>query len=205
MLIWHSPCPSYYDSGDLYPSEGDREIIETAIDGVPDRVREVGLVRFRAYGICILIVVSTVLFSSVVLSQEIKKKNVQRRNKTLSTPLQVFKGIERAWRNRDAEALSKYTGASRVFLNVRGMERADGYFSKPQFYFLFKKYYKANKHQRFIFVKYHNLERPDRKVYGIASRSYKNVRSGRLFQDKVYVTLKREGERWVLAEIKSTW
>ena len=151
-----------------------------------------------------LIVVISVLFSSVVLSQEIKKKqNIQIRKKEPNTPPPVFKGIERAWQKGDAEALSKYTGKSKILLNVRGMEQASGYFSKPQFYFLFKNLFKVNRHERFVFVKYHNLERPDRKVYGIANRSYKNVRSGRLFQDKVYVTLKREGEEWVLVEIKS--
>ena len=51
---------------------------------------------------------------------------------------------------------------------------------------------------------FHNLDKPGRKVYGIAYRSYKNIRSDKVFQDKVYVTLKKEGAGWVVAEITTT-
>ncbi len=57
----------------------------------------------------------------------------------------------------------------------------------------------------FQFVKYHNIEKQDRRIYGIAQRSYRVKQNGGLFKDKVYVTLVREGSRWAVAEIKSTW
>jgi hypothetical protein len=54
-------------------------------------------------------------------------------------------------------------------------------------------------------VKYHNLEKQGSRVYGMALRSYKSNQSGGLYQDRVYVTLAREGSRWAVTEIKSTW
>jgi len=122
----------------------------------------------------------------------------------VDSPMPVFKGIENAWKNADSEKLSRYAGEARIYLNVEGMEKEPGYFSKSQFYYLFKKMFTNNRQTKFEFVRYHNIDRSDRKVFGIAHRNYKNSRSGKLFQDKVYVTLKKEGERWVVAEIKTT-
>lgn len=120
------------------------------------------------------------------------------------SPMRIFKGIENAWKNADSEKLSGYAGESRIYLKVEGMEKDPGYFSKSQFYYLFKKMFVNNRQTKFEFVRYHNIDRSDRKVFGIAYRNYKNSRSGKLFQDKVYVTLKKEGTRWVVAEIKTT-
>ena len=117
----------------------------------------------------------------------------------------IFKGIERAWRNGDAGALAEYVGDQRVYLRVRGLGEEGGHYSKPQLYYLFKRMFKTTKLKRFEFVKFHNSGSKARKVYGTAYRSFENTSSGRLFQDKVYVTLKLEGERWVVSEIKSTW
>jgi hypothetical protein len=117
----------------------------------------------------------------------------------------IFKGIERAWRSGDAGALSGFVGEQRVYLRVRGLGEEGGHFSKPQLYYLFKRMFKTTKLKRFEFVKFHNSGSKARKVYGTAYRSFENTSSGRLFQDKVYVTLKLEGERWVVSEIKSTW
>jgi hypothetical protein len=119
-------------------------------------------------------------------------------------PRPVFNGIEKAWREANADAMAAYAGDSKIYLSVAGVERDSGFFSKSQFKYLFKKMFRNYRQTKFEFVRYHNIDRSDRKVYGIAHRNYKNSRSGRLVQDKVYVTLKREGTRWVVAEIKST-
>ena len=43
-----------------------------------------------------------------------------------------------------------------------------------------------------------------RRVYAIAYRSCKIMRTDKVFQDKVYITLGREGRDWVVTEIKTT-
>ncbi len=136
-------------------------------------------------------------------AQEIKKHD--SRSPQSDTPLAVLKGIERAWNREDAQKISGYAGGSKIFLEVRGIGHRGGYFSRSQVYYMFKNMFKANKHMKLEFVKFHTPDNPDRRVYGIARRSYKNNRSGRLYQDKVYVTLRKEESRWVVAEIKSTW
>ena len=120
------------------------------------------------------------------------------------SPMRIFKGIETAWKSADSEKLSGYAGESRIYLKVEGMDKDPGFFSKSQVYYLFKTMFANYRQTKFEFVRYHNVDRSDRKVFGIAHRNYKNSRSGKLFQDKVYVTLKKEGKRWVVAEIKTT-
>ena len=123
---------------------------------------------------------------------------------TTQDPLKVFKGIERAWQRENADGIAGYAGSGRVYLDVRGIGKKGGYYSRSQVKYLFKDMFKADDQVKFEFVKFHNLEEPDRKVHGIAYRSCKNHRSGKVFQDKVYVTLGREGSGWVVAEIKTT-
>lgn len=119
-------------------------------------------------------------------------------------PLKVFKGIERAWNGGDAASIASFVGEGRVSIDVRGIGQRGGEFSRSQVLFLFRKMFESDEQTKFEFVKFHNLDKPDRKVFGIAYRSYKNIRSGKVYQDKVYVTLGREGPGWVVAEIKTT-
>jgi len=120
-------------------------------------------------------------------------------------PLLVFKSIERAWQAGNAQALANLGTESRVFLEIRGIEQRGGYFTRPQVFFLFKDMFASTSQASFTFVRYHNLEKQDARIYGMALRSYKDNRSGGLYKDKVFVTLVREGSRWAVAEIKSTW
>lgn len=154
---------------------------------------------------CIVIAAVFALCVAVPAAPQAKGRRVKKIkiDKNKLSPLSTFKQIERAWRKADAEVLSAHTSNSRVFLRLKGINRKEGYFSRPQAYFLLKNMFEANRQVKFEFVKYHKLENINRKVYGIADRSYKNISNGRLFRDKVYVTLKREGEKWVVAEIKS--
>jgi ribosomal protein L35AE/L33A len=118
-------------------------------------------------------------------------------------PLKVFKGIERAWSGGDAAGIAAFVGEGRVSIDVRGIGQRGGEFSRSQVLYLFRRMFESDKQTKFEFVKFHNLDKPDRKVFGIAYRSYKNNRSGKVYQDKVYVTLGREGPGWVVAEIKT--
>lgn len=132
------------------------------------------------------------------------KDKVDRAGKSYDEPLPVFKGLERAWGRGDAEKISRLIGGNKIFLDVRGIGRKGGYFSRSQARFLFKRMFETATPRKFKFTKYHNLDKPGRRVHGVARRSYKNVRNGRLFQDTVYVTLCREGRGWVVSEIKTT-
>lgn len=117
----------------------------------------------------------------------------------------VFSGIESAWRAGDARRLAAFAGDTKVLLNVRGLGEKGGYYSRSQVFYLFQGMFKSTRHKRFDFVKFHDVGERSSKIYGIAHRNYENTSSGRLFQDKVYVTLKREGKRWVVTEMKSAW
>jgi hypothetical protein len=120
-------------------------------------------------------------------------------------PLMVFRNIEKAWQSGNAQALAGLLSESRVFMEIRGIDRRGGYFTKPQVLYIFKDLFVATKQTAFTFVKFHNLEKQDSRIYGMALRSYKINQSGGLYKDKVYVTLVKEGSRWAVAEIKSTW
>ena len=159
------------------------------------------LIRLTAASIAI-----PVLLAAAPSFSQDKREIPKKDEKTIKVqdPLKVFKGIERAWQKENADGIASYAGKGRVFLDVRGIGKKGGYYSKSQVRYLFKDMFKADDQLKFKFVKFHNLEEPDRKVYGIAYRSCKNHRSGKVFQDKVYVTLGREGSAWVVAEIKTT-
>lgn len=120
-------------------------------------------------------------------------------------PLLVFRSFEKAWREGNAQALSTLASDSPILVEIRGIERRGGFFTKAQLLYVMKDLFGGTSQLSFEFVKYHNIERQDRRVYGIAQRSYRVKQNGGLYKDKVYVTLVREGARWAVAEIKSTW
>lgn len=159
--------------------------------------------RARRLTIAILAVL---LFAGASISaQELRKREAVPVADIDEEPLIVFRNIERAWQSGDAQALAGFLSESRVFMEIRGIDRRGGYFSKPQVLYIFKDLFVATKQTAFTFVKFHNLEKQDSRIYGMALRSYKINQSGGLYKDKVYVTLVKEGSRWAVAEIKSTW
>ena len=158
--------------------------------------------RFRFVGIVLLVV--TIACADAVGQRVIRKGGKRRGTALKGSPLATFKGIEKAWAKEDARALARYAGEGKVFVNVMGIGQRGGYFSRPQVHYLFKRMFKTYAHTKFKFVKYHNLDKPDGRVYGIAHRSYRNNSKGKVYQDKVYVTLSSDGEVWVVDEIKTT-
>jgi len=146
-----------------------------------------------------------ILVSASAPSQEARRAAKVGETDIGEEPLVIFQNIEKAWQSGNAQHLASLASESRVYLEIRGSERRGGYFTKPQVFYIFKDMFASMKQTSFTFVKYHNLEKQDRRIYGMALRRYKSNRSGGLYQDKVYVTLVKEGSRWVMAEIKSTW
>ena len=135
--------------------------------------------------------------------QDRRKKPKKTISAMPKDPEVVFRGIESAWRTGNAQKLAAYAGRSKVLLNVRGLGEKGGYYSKSQVFYLFKDMFKSTKHKRFDFVRFHDVGKSSQKIYGVAHRNYEVVSNGRLFQDKIIVTLKLEGNRWVVSEMKS--
>jgi len=166
------------------------------------------ITRIRGISISLLAVL---LFAFAPASaQEARKQEVRKGDPLPAAeigdePLIVFRNIEKAWQAGNAQALAGLLSESRVFMEIRGIDRRGGYFTKPQMLYIFKDLFVNTTQTTFTFVKYHNLEKQDARVYGMAMRSYKINQGGGLYKDKVYVTLVREGSRWAVAEIKSTW
>ena len=145
------------------------------------------------------------LFVSAAAAQETRKSEAIPEANIDDEPLRVFRSVEKAWQAGNARALAGLLSESRIFMEIRGIDRRGGYFTKPQILYIFQDLFVSTKQTDFTFVKFHNLEKQDSRIYGMALRSYKNNRSGGLYKDKVYVTLVKEGSRWAVAEIKSTW
>lgn len=162
------------------------------------------MTRYRA--ILILLLATIVVLSPGASSGQDRRKKPKVPVKAVpKDPKIVFRGIESAWRTGDAQRLASFAGDSKVLLNVRGLGEKGGYYSRSQVFYLFKGMFKSTKHKKFDFVKFHDVGARSSKIYGIAHRNYENVSNGRLFQDKIYVTLKLEGKRWVISEMKSAW
>ena len=165
--------------------------------------------KIRAYNVALSLVAVLVLMSASSAAQTDSVTRdppiPSKRGAVEKRPLDVFKRVERAWMSGNAQALADLASDSKVLVKIRGMERRGEYFTKPQLYYIFKGIFESTSQTSFAFVKYHNLEKQGSRVYGMALRSYKSNQSGGLYQDRVYVTLAREGSRWAVTEIKSTW
>jgi hypothetical protein len=118
-------------------------------------------------------------------------------------PLSIFADIERGWKGGKEEPLLRHFGQRKVAISIGGAGPKGGYFSKSQSHYLFKDLFKYTITKKFEFTQYRNIHNGNRKVYAVAEREYKRRDDGRLFKDKIYVSLQRENERWVISEIKS--
>lgn len=159
----------------------------------------------RACSISVALLAVLLVAGASISAQELRKGEIVSDIEIDEEPLMVFRNIEKAWRAGNAQALSGLLSESRIFMEIRGIDRRGGYFTKPQVLYIFKDLFVTTKQTAFTFVKFHNLEKQDSRIYGMAQRSYRINKSGGLYKDKVYVTLVKEGSRWAVAEIKSTW
>jgi len=163
------------------------------------------MLQRRACNMLIPLFAALTLASAPITSQDVRKDSEVQVIDVTEEPLVVFRSVEKAWQAGDAQALAGLASESKVFIKIRGIERRGEYFTKPQIFYIFKGMFASTSQTSFAFVKYHNLEKQDSRVYGMALRSYKSNRSGGLYKDTVYVTLAKEGSRWAITEIKSTW
>ena len=118
-------------------------------------------------------------------------------------PIAVFADVEAGWKGEQAQQILRHFGKGKVSISIEGSSPTGGQFSRNQSYYLFQDLFKYTITQRFQFVQYRHVTDGRDNVYAVAERSYKRNDDGRLFKDKIYVSLQREGDRWVISEIKS--
>jgi len=104
----------------------------------------VRLIRLTAASIAI-----PVLLAAVPSFSQDKKKGKDREIEKeepavkVQDPLKVFKGIEKAWQKENADGIALYAGGGRVFLDVRGIGKKGGYYSRAQVKYLFRDMFKV--------------------------------------------------------------
>ncbi len=118
-------------------------------------------------------------------------------------PIAVFADIEQGWKNEDVQQILRHYGKGKVAISIEGSSPTGGQFSRNQSYYLFQDLFKYTITEKFQFVQYRHVTDGRDNVYAVAERNYKRNDDGRLFKDKIYVSLRLEDGRWVVAEIKS--
>lgn len=118
-------------------------------------------------------------------------------------PIGVFADIEEGWKRENVGLITQHFGGKKVAISIDGIGPAGGSFSRSQSHYLFKDLFEYTITEKFQFVQYRNVTDGKVEVYAVAERSYKRNDDGRLFRDKIYVSLQQEDNRWVISEIKS--
>lgn len=131
-------------------------------------------------------------------------KKESKKTEKVGGPMGVFSDIERGWRNNDVDAILQHFGKSKVSISIEGTGPSGGKFSKSQSYYLLKDLFKYTITKKFEFVQYRKPSESGRTSFAVAERFYQKTDDGRLFKDKIYVSLHTDdGETWVVNEIKS--
>ena len=120
-----------------------------------------------------------------------------------SGPIAVFASIETAWKAQNVKQILSHFGKSKIAISIAGAGPSGGRFSKSQSYYLLTDLFKYTITKKFEFVQYRNMNSDKKRVFAVAERYYKRTDDGRLFKDKIYVSLQIEGDHWVVDEIKS--
>ena len=121
--------------------------------------------------------------------------------------MDVFADIERGWNSGNVDPILRHFGNQKVAISVQGTGPSGGTFSRNQSYYLLKDLFRYTLTRKFEFVQYRKPSDEGSQTFAVAERHYQKSDDGRLFKDKVYVSLhlERDGnqERWVVDEIKS--
>lgn len=120
-----------------------------------------------------------------------------------SGPIVVFADVEAGWKNEQVQQILRHYGKGKVAISIEGSGPTGGQFSRNQSYYLFQDLFKYTITQKFQFVQYRHVSDGRDDVYAVAERHYKRNDDGKLYKDKIYVSLHREDGRWVISEIKS--
>jgi hypothetical protein len=125
-------------------------------------------------------------------------------------PMDVFAEIEKGWNAEEVDAILKHFGNAKVAISIEGTGPSGGQFSRNQSYYLLKDMFKYTITRKFEIVQYRKPADSGNTSFVVAERTYQKTDDGRLFKDKIYVSLHLEtGQtesatpRWVVDEIKS--
>ena len=131
-------------------------------------------------------------------------------SKTTEGPMLVFSEIEKGWNAETVDLILKHFGDGKVTISIDGTGPAGGQFSRNQSYYLLSDMFKYTITKKFEIVQYRKPGDGGNTSFVVAERFYQRTDDGRLFKDKIYVSLHLEpaakpaaGDRWVVDEIKS--
>jgi hypothetical protein len=154
----------------------------------------------------------------VVSQQKDKDENrVQKKPVKVDTapkvdgPMAVFADVENGWKKKKINLILDHFGRGKVTISIDGTGPSGGQFSKNQSYYLLKDLFKYTITRKFEFVQYRKPNKKGNTTFAVAERHYQKRDDGRLFKDKIYVSLHLERPRddktasgqWVIDEIKS--
>ncbi len=118
-------------------------------------------------------------------------------------PAPVFASLERAWVVGNADSVLEHFGKRKVYISLPDGGPDGGLFSRAQSYFILKGFFDTTRTEEFSFISIRQLESPTGTAVGQAERTFRRRDSSRLLQDRLFVSLVQEDDRWVVAEIKS--
>jgi hypothetical protein len=145
-------------------------------------------------------------------STETPEKSVPEKepSQSFAGPMEVFTDIEKGWNAETVDLILRHFGAGRVTISIDGTGPSGGQFSRSQSYYLLTDMFKYTITKKFEIVQFRKPEDTGNTSFVVAERYYQRTNDGRLFKDKIYVSLHLEpaedvpsGERWVVDEIKS--
>lgn len=126
-------------------------------------------------------------------------------------PMAVFADVENGWKRNKINLILDHFGRGKVTISIDGTGPSGGQFSRNQSYYLLKDLFKYTITRKFEFVQYRKPNEKGNTTFAVAERHYQKRDDGRLFKDKIYVSLHLERSRddktasgqWVIDEIKS--
>jgi hypothetical protein len=145
-------------------------------------------------------------------STEDSQKKTSDKEPTSETvgPMDIFSDIERGWNTEKAELILQHFGQGKVTISIDGTGPSGGNFSRNQSYYLLNDMFKYTITRKFEIVQYRKPNDAGNTSFVVAERYYQKTDDGRLFKDKIYVSLHLEpaksgtaNSRWVVDEIKS--
>lgn len=118
-------------------------------------------------------------------------------------PLAVFAAVEKAWAGEDVPAMvSLLDPDGKVRIAMASAGPRGGWFNRDQAYFLIKDMFEFTTTERFEFERYWNLDSSGRSPYAVAVRELR-MEEGSSHTDRVYISLRKRGDDWYVAEIRS--
>ena len=118
-------------------------------------------------------------------------------------PALVFASIERAWVIGNADSVVEHFGSRKVSISLPDGGPPGGAYSRAQSYFILKGLFDATRTEAFSFVSIRQTDEAAATAIGSAERTFRRRDSSQILQDRIFVSLVQEDERWVVAEIKS--